>query len=535
MKIAVALGIIASLMVPVTGMAAENLSVIQGSVRDGSGTPVVGALVIVIAAKSSPGERMAFTDKLGAFSIPNLLVGEYSVKVTMSPFLPTQTGAIQLTGGSTAILSLNLQTAMDVFRRVNTRSSKDARDMVWILRSSRASQPVLRLLGTVAEDDLSAADYSGYLQIYSTSVESSREISDGLGSRFSVTMPLQSRGRVTVDGQYNNSPDQPRGLGATYDFAPVDRRQSRVSVNMRQGTLLNGSFPGEDLKEIQIKYDEKLQLMNHLVFNYGAETGRSDGRIGDQYFRPMLGVSFVPSATTTIGVSATAEGPSQADDPIRGKDYFEQKAYLPPVRQEYRHAEVQVAHIVGGTTKFSGGLFKDRTASQTLFVSLPNGTRTFLILDGSSLRSQGARIFVDREFKGFNAGLGYTIASGVGLSKPAYHLDEIMDQMTQRQFHVVTARIKTDVDFTNTELTAVYHWVSPLAAVTIDPYQTNAEYLDPTLSITVAQTLPTWGTFPGRVQAILDARNLFDQSSPNHGIHISNSPRFVKGGINIRF
>jgi hypothetical protein len=70
--------------------------------------------------------------------------------------------------------------------------------------------------------------------------------------------------------------------------------------------------------------------------------------------------------------------------------------------------------------------------------------------------------------------------------------------------------------------------------VTIDPYQTNAEYLDPTLSITVAQTLPTWGTFPGKVQAILDARNLFDPS-PNHGIHISNSPRFVKGGINIRF
>jgi len=51
----------------------------------------------------------------------------------------------------------------------------------------------------------------------------------------------------------------------------------------------------------------------------------------------------------------------------------------------------------------------------------------------------------------------------------------------------------------------------------------------------VAQTLPTWGTFPGKVQAILDARNLLEPSNPNHGIHISNSPRFVKGGINIRF
>jgi hypothetical protein len=206
-------------------------------------------------------------------------------------------------------------------------------------------------------------------------------------------MPLQSRARVTLDGQYNESPDQPRGLGATYDFAPAEYRQSRVSVNARQGTLLNGTFPDEDLKEIQIKYDEKLELLNHFVFNYGAETGRTDGSESDQYFRPMAGVSFVPSATTTIGVAASAEGPAQADDPIRGKDYFEQKAYLPPVHQEYRHAEVQVTRILDGSTKLSGAVFKSRAASQTLFVSLPDGTRTFLILDGSNLRSRG-RVFL---------------------------------------------------------------------------------------------------------------------------------------------
>src|SRR6185503_10628705 len=111
----------------------------------------------------------------------------------------------------------------------------------------------------------------------------------------------------------------------------------------------------------------------------------------------------------------------------------------------------------------------------------------------------------------------------------------IADQITQRQLHVVTARIKTDLDITSTQLTAVYRWVSPFAAAPVDPYQNNVEYNDPTLSITVAQTLPTWGSFPGKVQAILDARNLLEQSNPNHGIHISNSPRFVKGGINIRF
>src|SRR4029078_11900036 len=168
--IAVALGIIVSLMLPVTGMAAENLGTIQGKVRDHSGAPVVGALVIVVAAKSSPGERMAFTDSHGLFSIPNLLVGQYSVKVSMSRFLPALKSGIQLANGTTATLSLNLQTAMDIFRRVS-KGGKNTEDMVWVLRSSRATQPVMRLISQDS-DDLAAADYSGYVQVYSKSVES---------------------------------------------------------------------------------------------------------------------------------------------------------------------------------------------------------------------------------------------------------------------------------------------------------------------------------------------------------------------------
>jgi hypothetical protein len=143
------------------------------------------------------------------------------------------------------------------------------------------------------------------------------------------------------------------------------------------------------------------------------------------------------------------------------------------------------------------------------------------------------RLFVDRGFKNFDAGVGYTVATAQELSRSVASESNIAEQLSQRQFHVVTARIKTDLDITNTQLTAVYRWVSPYAATSIDPYQTNVEYNDPTLSITVSQNLPTWGMFPGKVQAILDARNLLEQPANGH-TQIS-IPRFVKGGINIRF
>jgi hypothetical protein len=104
-----------------------------------------------------------------------------------------------------------------------------------------------------------------------------------------------------------------------------------------------------------------------------------------------------------------------------------------------------------------------------------------------------------------------------------------------KRFHVVTARVKTDFELTNTELTAVYRWVSKYAASAIDPYQQNAEYNDPTLSISITQNLPTFGAIPAKVQAIFDARNIFEQPFGSSKNQLALSPRFVKGGINIRF
>src|SRR4029078_933380 len=154
-----------------------------------SNIPVVGALVIASASASAVGERMAFTDNYGNFVFSNLLAGEYSVKVTMSRFLPVMKTGIRLSGGGKPeMLMLNLQTAMDVFLS-NNRDGKDAQDMIWVLRSARGAQPVLRLLNRTPDDTVSRPDYSGYLQVYSRSTETSGGTTDTRGSRFSVTMP----------------------------------------------------------------------------------------------------------------------------------------------------------------------------------------------------------------------------------------------------------------------------------------------------------------------------------------------------------
>jgi len=203
---------------------AGDLASITGKVRDTAGEPVAGALVTAIATSPILGDRIALTDNYGAFSIVNLFAGQYTVKVSMPRFLPSLSQSIQLSAGGTAVLTVNLQNAMDIVRRAVGREKSQSDDIVWTLRSSRSTQPILRLVEgpkKMAPIKFIGPDYTGYFQVYSKSVETSSGVTEGVGSQFSVTMPLDTTSKVTVHGQYHESPMQPRGVCASYDFVPA--------------------------------------------------------------------------------------------------------------------------------------------------------------------------------------------------------------------------------------------------------------------------------------------------------------------------
>ncbi len=527
----------AVLLFPIVAGAANDLATISGRVHDSSGAPVVGAVVIVVAASPILPERIALTNKDGAFSIANLFAGQYTVKVSMPKFLPALKQGIELNAGGTAVLTVNLQNAIDIVRRAVAREKSQSEDIVWTLRSSRSTQPVLRLVDSSQKPakPFLGPDYSGYFQVYSKSVETSSGSTEGVGSQFSVTLPLDPTSKVTVHGQYNESPAQPRGIGASYDFVPATRHKAAVGLNLRQGALFGDPLQTDSMREVQVKYAEDFQWTDHLVFNYGAQAGRIGTVTGTSYLRPRFGVSWVPDRRTTITVAGSSQAPTMADDPVRGKEYYDRTILVPPALERYAHAEAGITHIFSDGIEVSAAAFRDRTETEALFVTTAEGQHGILILDTSNAPSEGIRLNLNRQFRGFEAGLGYTSVSGVGISSRATTFDEMRNKLERRQFQTVSARFKADVDATQTQITAVYRWTSATSASRLDPYQQVIEYNDPTLSVSIAQNLPTWRMFPGKVQAILDARNLLDQSFGAPRTQAGLYPRLVKGGINIRF
>ena len=535
----VVLGIAIVLLIPCIASAANDLATINGRVHDSAGSPVAGALVIVAAVSPIIPERIALTGKDGSFSIPNLFAGQYSVKISMPQFLPALKQGIQLNAGGTVMLTVSLQNPMDMVRRAVSREQAQSDDIVWTLRSSRSTQPVLRLVDTRRKPEGTSKapagpDYSGYFQVYSKSVETSSGVTQGLGSQFSVTLPVDASSQVTVHGQYNEAPMQPRGFGASYEFVPASHHKAEIGMNLRQGALFGDPLESDSSREVQLRYGENFQWSDHFVLNYGAEAGRAGLIAGTSYLRPRFGVSWVPDAHTTFTVGMSTQAPTAIDDPVRGKEYFDRTLYVPPALERYSHSEAGLTRILFDNTEVSAAVFRDRLDTQAVFVGSPDGRPKVFILDTSNMPSQGIRVHANRQFHNFEAGIGFTSVTGVGLdvnSSP----ESFRTQLTRRQFQMASARFKAKVDMTQTEITTVYRWTSAVSASRLDPYQRLVEYNDPTLSVSIAQNLPAWRMFPGKVQAILDARNLLDQCQGSQHTQFGQYPRLLKGGINIRF
>jgi hypothetical protein len=526
--------IVGLLVLPAWSIAARDFGTITGTVQDSAGRFVSGALVSLAVAGPSV-DRMKFTDSRGNFSFENLLPGEYFVQVTMTRFAGSGKEKIALESGSNAILKFTLMSVAEVLNRATSRDARQTQEIVWTLRSARGEQSVLRFADSISTQLFRslAPDYSGYFQFYSKSDPGARTAPMTRGSRFSITLGLPADAKLTVSGQYNESPLETKGASALYEFEALEGHQTRIGLDMRQGVVLDDLFAAEELKEFQASYSDKFYLTQTIVLEQGAEIGHAEGRTSNNYVRPRATVSWVPNQKTVFHAAVSTQAPSQADDPVRAREYYEQ-VNLPPSFEHYRHLEIGASRFLDDVTKVSMAVFQDRSNYRALFVTAPDGRHGLLIFDGKNNPSQGVRMFLNREFNGFETGFGYTVASGPGFSPYAF-MGDVRKQIQQRQFHVVTARVKTDFELTNTELTAVYRWVSKYAAGAIDPYQQNSEYNDPSLSISITQNLPTFGVVPAKVQAIFDARNLFEQPFGSSRNQLALSPRFVKGGINIRF
>jgi hypothetical protein len=125
---------------------AARVGVISGYIRDGSGSPQMGAVVDIYTTATTVGYT-AYTDAQGFYSANNLPPGKYQVKVTAGSFLPSLRENVKLNSGAHVLVNLTLNTLADALKLLPPSRSKNSEpdDWHWTLRSA-ANRPVLRAL-----------------------------------------------------------------------------------------------------------------------------------------------------------------------------------------------------------------------------------------------------------------------------------------------------------------------------------------------------------------------------------------------------
>src|SRR5664279_6165112 len=175
---------------------------ISGYVRDGSGSPQMGAAVEILGSAAQA--LKVFTDDHGFYSVASLLPGTYSVKVSAPAFLPTLREKIGVRAGAKLMVNVTLTTLFEAIQLVPLRGPVDDDDWKWTLRSV-ANRPILRVLedGTtvVAQSGESAGDHDlkGTLTFLAGSPSQGFGSGD-MSAGFAVERSLPSSGTLRLNG-----------------------------------------------------------------------------------------------------------------------------------------------------------------------------------------------------------------------------------------------------------------------------------------------------------------------------------------------
>jgi hypothetical protein len=194
------------------------------------------------------------------------------------------------------------------------------------------------------------------------------------------------------------------------------------------------------------------------------------------------------------------------------------------------HTETAMSQALGASSQIALGVYSDDFSANQVVLGEGASQRIFNT-------ARGARVAYGHKFSnGLDTLMGYTYGVGVEANRN-------FGDLNARNFHVVTARLRSEVPLIGTQFAATYRWVSGDSVTVIDPYQDLFDSASPGVSLMLVQAIPYFGRFiPGKLEAQVDMRNLFGkctselyQSASLRRVDFLQPTRSVRGGIKLKF
>ena len=552
-----------------SSLGAHNFGKLTGFVADPTGSPQMGATVWLTPEFAGGRAIELLTDENGIFVSQRLRPGLYSVRVTLAGFMPSFQDHINVGANVDTSVHLELASIFASLDQLRKKSSKpaDPDDWKWVLRTASSSRPVLQLRdGTVVIANRTAADnddeprVSVELNNGSVRPGSSSALPGYLGTAVSYDQSLGAAGKLLMAGEVNYDDAIPGVFGgsAAGIWLPSGKfgEGPETTFTVRQIRL---GESGRSIRAMRFEHSEQMVLTDHVVLEYGGEY-LSGGYIGSvsSSLRPhaRLGIRLSSHWDTAFlletdpdayGLRTDMSGENPAIDAMQtGPRIIWGNGN--PILNGGWHEEFAVRHDVGTRGQIESAVFRDDSRHQAVYGTVVDSSNFSpagvfpgaLAHDGGAAGFWGTR-FVYREKLADNlevAGV-YAWAGALAPGDQVASIADLRAALQARYRNSIAARLAGKLPKSKTQFAASYKWIDGTVVTRQDIYSEVAMAIDPNLSLSIRQPLPSFRR-AGHWEALADFRNMLSQGyvsleGADGRILIMPVERSFRGGVSFQF
>jgi len=556
---------------------------ILGEVRNANGVVQMGA-VVSLYNRYDELLRRGLSNQDGKFVFDGLTPDVYSIRVSLASFVPAFRRNISVLAGSDNLLRIQLASALSTIELVPLNSPEGALmsdSWKWVLRSSHATRPVLRLLPQTSSSRSSMAslfsDTSALVKVSAGDGDPFGGASQDLGTAFVLATSVNGTSKVRVSGNvgYAASGFPSAGFRTSYRRDDQTGEGPQLALTVRQiylPSLMGSGGLGSDtpaLRTASISSYDKMDILDIIHLEYGAslESISLLGRINhvNSFARATYdlgGTSAVKLAVSSGSqpVELLADGTQQDLNQSLNGD-LAALGQVQRISRRDNQAAVERNKVieagyqaVKGSRTYRASVYAEEVSDAAFLMSGESGFMDSgdLLPDLSSLGT----IFDVGDYRrvGYSASVTQALGDRVKVSVAAGRTDGLRIQESPDALPVngdalrseirntprpwVAVEADASLPVTGTHLASSYGWADPSVLMPIHVSLTGRTDQQIGWNIYARQPLPTLGGM--HLEMTVDLRNLLAQGyvgiqSNGRRAVLTNAPRAVRGGVSFIF
>jgi hypothetical protein len=558
---------------------------ILGEVRNATGVVQMGA-VVSLYNRYDELLRRGLSNQDGRFVFDGLAPDIYSIGVSLASFVPARRN-ISVLAGSESLLKIHLASALSTIELVPLNSPEGALmtdSWKWVLKSSHATRPVLRLLPQTSASGSSSSRSSMGSLFSGTSALVKVSAGDGdpfsgasqdLGTAFVLATSLNGTSKIHVSGNvgYAASGLPSAGFRTTYRRDDQSGEGPQLALTVRQiylPSLMGSGGLGSNtpaLRTASLSTFDKMEVLDiiHLEYGVSLESISLFGRVN--HVNPFARATYDLGDKSAVQLAVSAG--SQPVELIAGNTEQNQTlngdlaalGQMQRISRRDNQAAVERDKVieagyqaVKGSRTYRASVFAEQVSDAAFLMSGDSGFvgSGDLLPDMSSLGT----IFDVGDFRrmGYSASVTQALGDHAEVSVAAGHTDglhlpnspdalpangdELRSGVRNAPRPWVSVEADTSVPVTRTYLATSYGWTDPNVLMPIHVSLTGRTDQKVGWNIYARQPLPSIGGM--HMEMTVDLRNLLAQGyvgiqSNGHCAVLTNAPRAVRGGVSFIF